>query len=314
MQALRGRARQLRNRWIDQTLLRVERARAALEQGGDHLLLLSDSTCLSWAAHDTDRRLVPQLLAERTGLSVIELAGPGFNARMHDAIVRVLAGLERRPRAVVVSQAIRTNTMVHVREHPIYGYGRTREALARISGSQRKVRAVGRGGTVAGDKHDRAFRQLEVTTRWGGTQTIGAHLARLEGQGPPPWPVEVEQRRFDYFHGEEVTDDNPGLAELAALGRRVADYGVPAVAYWSQPPVEHGERLFPGEFATHVERNLAKVEAALCGPGSAFTSLVKPELEPEDYQDGRNGTEHYAFSGRMKIVDEVAASLELICS
>lgn len=310
MQALRNRARAVRNRWIDQSLASVEGARARLVRGTADLLLLGDSSCISLAHGDTDRRLIPELIADATGSSVVPIAGPGYDARMFGEVLRVLGMVEQRPRAVVLSINIRTSTAFHVTHHPVYGHRRSREALARISPPLQRVVALGRGGMAWRQDEIAEFRRQQVTTRWGGTRTIGDHVTRLEGHGPPPWPVEVERGRFDYFHGEVVHEDNEGLQALAALGRRLAEYGVPAVAYWAQPPVAHGERLFPGEFAAHVTRNLGLVEGALLGGGAALRSVLKPELDDVDFQDHRNGTEHYSASGRVKVAEAVAGELE----
>jgi len=301
--------RLLRNRWIDQSLVQIERARVELTRGAVDLLLLGDSSFLSWAHRDEDKTLIPQLLAERTGASIVTVAGGGYDARMHDAILRVLGMLDERPRAVVVSFAIRPNTMVHVREHPLHGHKRSRAALARVSPPLRQVRAFGRGGGYATPREIRTFRSLEMTTRWGGTTTIESRLSRVEGLGPPPWPVEVERLRYDYFHGEFVHEDNVGLTDVTALGRRLAEYGVPAVVNWAQVPVAHGERLFPGEFRAHVERNLELAESALLRESVDLHGLLKPHLEDDDFQDVRNGTEHFSYSGRVKIVDEIAKTL-----
>lgn len=309
MPAVRDRLRQVRNRWIDQTMVRLEHTRQRLLEGDGDILLLGDSSCLHWAHSDTDRTLLPQLLAERTGASVITLAGGGYDARMHDQLLRVLSMIDQRPRAVVACMAIRPNTAVHVREHPLHGHGRTRAALERISPPLRSVRAFANGGSAAPKREVARFRARTVTTRWGGTATLGERLAKVEGLGPPPWPVEVEQMRFDYFHGEAVREDNPGLADITAFGRRLEDYGVPAVVCWSQVPVAHGESLFPGEFEAAIANDLGLVEQALTRGATRLDGLLKPALENPDFQDVRNGTEHYAHSGRVKVADEMAKAL-----
>jgi len=191
----------------------------------------------------------------------------------------------------------------------LHGHKRSRAALARVSPPLRQVRAFGRGGGYATPREVRAFRSLEMTTRWGGTTTIESRLSKVEGLGPPPWPVEVERLRYDYFHGEFVHEDNVGLTDVTALGRRLAEYGVPAVVNWAQVPVAHGERLFPGEFRAHVERNLELAESALLRESVDLHGLLKPHLEDDDFQDVRNGTEHFSYSGRVKIVDEIAKTL-----
>lgn len=311
MPALRGRLRGLRDRWVDQTLVQVEAARLALTRGSGDVLLLGESSCLSWAHSDADTTLLPELIAQRTGRPTVTVAGAGYDARMFDAVLGVLEQLPHRPRAVVVAVNVRTNTALHVTDHPIYGHARSRAALARLA-PIRRVRALGRRGSVPRRGEMEAFRARPVATRWALAPTIGDYLTRLEGAGPPPWPVETERLRFDYFHGEEVRPENPGLAALTAFGRRLSEYGVPAVAYWAQPPVARGETLFPGEFAEHMHRNRVAVEAALLAGAPGLGGLLHPALDDSDFQDFRNGTEHYSFNGRRLVADAIAASLDTV--
>ncbi|HWU21286.1 MAG TPA: hypothetical protein VN088_07165 [Nocardioides sp.] len=302
----RERLRRARDRWIDQTLLQVEAARVAIARGEADVLLLGDSSCLTLAHEDTDRRLLPELLAEATGARVVTVANAGFNGWLYAAVLRVLAQLEQRPRAVIATASIRTCTATHVIAHPVYSYPRTLAALDRIRHGERRIRAFGRGGTSWDPDRIAEFRRIEVTTRWGGTRTIGDHLAPLDGAGPPPWPLELERARWDYFHGEELLAGNPGLGGLTLLGERLADYGVPALVNWTQLPVAHGETLFPGEFEGHARANLARFEQALRLADHGLPPLLKPALDIPDFQDARNGTEHYAFSGRAKVARAMA--------
>lgn len=309
MPTLRDRGRNLRNRWIDQNLQLLDGAVRQMGRGEGEILLLGDSSCLSWAYSDTDRTLLPQMLAERTGASVVTLAAGGFNARVYDQFLRILEALDHRPRAVVACLAIRTNTALHVREHPMHGHLRTLAALARIHPPVSRVRSFGRGGVVLSRREVARFRARTVTTRWGGTKTIGEHLVKIEGTGLPPWPDDVTRARFDYFHGEAVTPDNPGLPELTAFGRRLVQYGVPAVACWSQVPLRVGEELWPGEFAPAIHADLALVEQALVSGAPQLGGLLRPALEDEDFQDYRNGIEHYSHSGRVKVTDAITEAL-----
>lgn len=304
----RARLRRTRDRWIDQTLAGVERARAALVAGEVDILVLGDSSCLAWAHTDTDRRSIPQLVGQATGQRVLTVAAGGYSAPVYAAILRVLGQLEQRPKALLTTACIRTSTAIHVRKHPIHGHARSIAALEKIDDGTRRIRSFARGGSTWTEKELAAFRALPVTTVWGGSQTIGDHLARIEGKGLPPWPRQVELDRFDYFHGEVLTPDNPELAAFDLLGRRIAEYGVPSAVYWVLPPVEHGEGLYPG-FADHVHHNLAVMEQALDLPGRGLGELIRVDLDEVDYQDARNGTEHYSFTGRTKIAEAVAARL-----
>lgn len=305
--ALRTKARRTRDRWIDQTLAQVERARRQLAEGDVDLLVLGDSSSLAWAHTDTDRRNIPQLVAERTGRRVLTIAAGGFSAPVYGSILRILHDLPQRPRAVLTTACIRTNAFAHVRRHPTHGHNRSIAALDRVSPGGR-IRSFAVGGSTWKDEELAAFRALPMTTRWGGDKTIAEHLANIEGKGAPPWPIQVERDRFDYFNGEVLTDDNPELSALDVYGRRLAAYGVPVAAYWVLPPLAHGERLLPG-FAEHVTGNLAVMEKALDLPGRGFSGLIHPVLEDIDFQDMRNGVEHYSFTGRSKIADALIATV-----
>lgn len=307
---LRAKARRTRDRWVDQALVNVERARAALVAGEVDVLMLGDSSTLAWAHTDTDRTSIPEMVAQRTGLRVTLVAAGGYSAPVYASMLRILSELPQRPRAVLTTACIRTNAFAHVRRHPIHGHARSLTALAKVSGSpERRIRAFGRGGSTWGDDELAAFRALRMTTRWSGELAIGDHLAKIEGKGQPPWPVEVERARFDYFNGEVLTPDNLELAWLELYGQRLADYGVPVSAYWVLPPLAHGDRLLPG-FSEHVHANLEVMEAALDLPGHGFKPLIRPILDDEDFQDARNGVEHFSFTGRSKIADELVASLD----
>lgn len=293
--------------------MQVEEARATFERGPVDLLLLGDSSTLQGAHSDTDHRMIPELVRELSGArSMARVACPGFGAHTYEPILRALSLLPHRPRAVVVALSVRTNCHTHVITHPSYTYEKSIAALDRLSAPLGRIRSLGAGGSALSPARLASFRAQQVTTRWGGTQTIDAHLSRLEGQGPPPWPTEVEQARFDYFHGERVEEDNPGLAALVAFGRRLEEYGVPVVTYCSQPPVAEGERLFPGEFRVHFEGNYERFESALRREAPSLPRMIFTDLADEDYQDQRNGTEHFAFAGRMKVAQDVADALDTL--
>ncbi|GAB2974222.1 hypothetical protein [Nocardioides montaniterrae] len=303
----RSALRRARDRWIDQTLVQVAHARSALIAGEVDVLVLGDSSCLAWARTDTDRTSIPEMVAARTGARVVTVAGGGYSAPVYAGILRLLAEVAERPRAVITTACIRTSTAAHVRQHPIHGHARSLAAMEKLSGSK-PIRAFAQGGSTWREEELAAFRALEVTTRWSGSATVGSHLARIENQ-PEPWPVEVELARYDYFHGEVLDRSNPELASVDLLGRRLEEYGVPVAAYWVTPPVEHGERLYAG-FGDHVRANLEVLESTLDLPGRGLPGLIHPELELADFQDARNGTEHFSFSGRTKIADAVVAALE----
>lgn len=305
---LRARARKLRNRWVNQELKQLEAVRRRLERGEVDVLALGDSSFTTPSPRDTDFRMIPRLIGERLDARVATVAGPGFSGHLFGEMLRVIGTLDQRPKAVVFSFPIRTNTMVHIRRHPRYSYPAMHRALAEMGGSTpRRIRAFGRGHDPTPEEYA-AFGRLPVRTRWSGDTTIDGFRSQLKGQGPLPWPVEVERVLFDYFHGEVIEPDDKDLPQLLEFGNRLNEYGVPTVAYWTVPPLAEGERLFPGEFADHVRSNWELVRKSLMSTAEHLT-IVEPELEDDDFEDVRNANEHFSFTGRSKIADQVVAEL-----
>lgn len=305
----RHRLRELRNSNVDQQLKRVEQARRALKRGEVDVLFLGDSTCLFGAPRDEDTTMMPGLISrELGGARVLDISGPGYSAPLRSEILRFLGTLDQRPQALVASVCVRTSVAVHVTEHPVYSYVRSREALARIPSADRRVSYVRRSPRPDEEAYA-TFGALPVRTRWTGETTIGYFRSRLMGNGPLPWPGDLERLLFDYFHGEVVTADNPRLEASRAFGRQVREYGVPTVAYVPPVPIHQGERHYPGEFADLTLANRRVLERALADSAGPDWRLVHEDLEDDDFVDHRDGVEHFAFSGRLKIARAVAGSL-----
>ncbi|MFC5727420.1 MULTISPECIES: hypothetical protein [Nocardioides] len=301
------RVRVARDRLIDHPLRQLERARRRLVSEDVDVLLLGDSSMLCWSPRDTDRTMIPTMLADRIGGNVVTVQGPGYGAAIYGEALRILGTLDRRPSAVVFSMAVRLNTATHVLRHPVVGYPRSLRALATVKGAGRPIRYVGRGGSSHTDAERSAFYALPVTSRWSGDHTIDYFRRRLDGMGAPPWPEELERLRFDYFHGERVLPDNPGLPLIQQFGRQVEDYGVPTVGFWSKPPLQRGELHFPGEFESHVRDNLSKVQAALSAGGPSLPPLLEIDIAEDEFEDSQNAIEHFDHAGRTKIAEALAS-------
>lgn len=299
------RVRQLRNQLVDGPLRQLEFARRGLVAGDVDVLLLGDSSTLSWSLRDEDRTLLPTMLAQRLG-NVVALTGPGFGAGIFAESLRILGTLKQRPKAVVVTLALRTSTATHICAHPIVGYPRSLAALARVPGARRPIRYIGRGGSRHTPAQMNAYLALPVHTRWSGASTIADFRRQLKGTGLPPWPAELERLRFDYFHGELLLPDNPGLQVLTNLGKQLEEYGVPAVGVWSRPPIQRGEMHFPGEFEAHVRDQLRMQQDALSIGSSSLGPLLDVDLEDEDFEDSQNANEHFSYTGRVKVADAIA--------
>lgn len=305
---LRARARELHLKVQSRQLRQLEQIRRGMKRGEIDVLLLGDSTCLTAAARDTDLRMIPELIsAELDGARVAAISGPGFNPILHGEMLRVLSLLDERPAAVVVSSVVRTS-MTQVAGHPVYRYPEVLAALARITDGDRRIRSIGHGARPTPADYV-AFDAVEVETFWSGRTTIGELRLSLKGTGPHPWPEPQQKRLFDYFHGEILRPDAPALEHWQRLGDRFRDYGVPVVSYHAPPPLDHGERLYPGEFIATHEAKWARFKDALTAGAGDLLTVVEPHFEDEDFEFSPNGTEHYSSSGRLLIAESVAGAL-----
>ena len=305
MQRQLSKLRRLRSRLVNVPLRQVEQARRRLETEDVDVLLLGDSSTLCWSLRDTDRTLLPELIGQRLG-NVVPLSGPGFGATIYAEAARLLTTMPRRPKAVVFTLALRTSTATHIVADPITGYHRSLAAMSEVSSARRRIRYLGRGGTYATDQERDAFLAQEVDSRWNGRRTIGWYREQLVGTGLPPWPIELERLRFDYFYGEQLHADNPRLDSLATLARRLEEYGVPVVGVWTRPPMQRGEMHFPGEFEAHVRSHKVLQDQALARGSSSVGPMLDIHLEDEDFEDSFNATEHFAYPGRVKVADAIA--------
>ncbi len=306
---LRRRLRDIKKRAVDQQLLQVERARRAIIAGEADVLMLGDSSFLWASPDDPEPILIPGLVRrEMDPARGVVIAGPGFGAGVYGDILRLFAQLDKRPGALIVAMSTRPNAMTHVTGNPWYRYDRLRAHLT-AQDPQKKVRSLLRGGGKPDDAEMAAFEELEVVTRWGGRSTIGSHRAGLRGKVVHPMSRDVRRQLFDFYHGEIVTADHPGLTEVRRFGEAVRHYGVPTSMYWDPAPLHHGESLFPGEFETHVRANLAQLQAALTPEGETIPELVEAPLEDADFFESSDGNEHYRLSGRLKIAQAVVAEL-----
>ena len=304
----RRQLRDIKHRAVESHLLQIERARRAIIAGDADVLMLGDSSFLFGAPGDAERIMIPGLVRrELDSARVVAIAGGGLAAGVYGDILRLFAQLDQRPAALIVSIVLRNNSMTHVTCNPSFRYDRLRADLV-AQDPHEKVRSFGRGAEL--DETERAaFERLEVETRWGGRSTIGSYRTGLRGKITHPMPHDVQRRLFDYYHGEILTPDHPGLTEVRRFGQTVRDYAVPTAFFWAAPPLEHGESLYPGEFETHVRANLAQLQAALTPAGETTPVLIEAPLEDADFAESSDGTEHYALSGRRKIAQAVVAEL-----
>lgn len=302
------RLREFRNRVVDQELRQLESLRRGLRRGQVDVLLLGDSSCLFGSPGDAEAAMIPELLGRRLDARVAHLSGAGYSALLHTEVLRLLGTLDERPAAVVSSVCVRTSTSTHVIEHPVYSYAHSLETMRHLRSARHHVRALGRGRAPTPGEYE-AWKALPVSTRWSGETTIGAFRERLQGLGARPWPAEQEALLFDYFHGQLLSAGDPVLERWRDFGRQVREYGVRAVSYQTAIPVERGEVHYPGEFAELAKHKRTLVDDAVRDTAGADYVILDPGMTDADFGDSRDGTEHFSFSGRAKVVEAVAGAL-----
>ncbi|MDO7867851.1 hypothetical protein [Nocardioides jiangxiensis] len=299
-------ARGWRDQYLDPQVRQLRSVVRQMERGQVDILFLGDSSATFFGPGDVDRRRLPEMLGAELGQRVAVIAGPGYNPPLYSELVRILGTLPQRPRAVVLSRAVRTSCATHVRQHPEYGYRRSIATLRRASGAH-GLRAFSRSNRRTPQEYA-AFEALPVRTRWERASTIGGFLALVRGRRTAGGDLATQQALFDYFHGELL---DPGIAtvgELTELAARLRAYGVPVVHYYPPIPVERGEQYFPGEFEAQVRASYAVVDGVLeAGLGDLGALVETPFDTPDDeFIDPTDGSEHWNEKGRARIARRIA--------
>lgn len=305
-------ARGWTSQFVDLPLRQLQATAGQLRESGADILYLGNSTNLYVEPLGDGRRLTDLIDAELgSDLVTTGLAGPGYGAELHAEAVRLLGTLAQRPRAVVLSLAVRTSA-VHVARHPAYGYRRSLDLLRTLDEPAGRLPSVTLRNRPTHADFER-FHALAVTTRWRRGRTIGEFQAALRGSRAAAEDLERQRTLFDYLHGEVLGPEHPRLRHYAELGTRLRDYGVPVVAYWAPIPVDRGEACFPAEFIAHVEANLRVAR-------KTFEDALGPLLRPvdtgwtpdEEFIDGRDGSEHWNLSGRLRMASLIAGQVKAV--
>lgn len=303
-------ARGYRDQYVDPQVRQLRTLIGQLRSGKVDVLYLGDSSATFFGPADADQRRLPQMLAEELGMRVGVLAGAGYGPELYSEVVRLLATLDQRPKAVVLSRAVRISGATHVVAHPEYGYRRSIETLRKVPDAQHHLRAFSRANRRSPAEYD-AFHALPVSTRWGRAETIGGFLSQVRGRRNGPEDLEKQRVLFDYFYGETFDPDLPALGHLRLLGERLREYCPVVVHYWPPIPVEKGDEYFPGEFEKHVRANFDLLNAAFeegLGPRGRLveTPLDTPD---EEFIDSADGSEHWNAAGRLRIARRIAEEI-----
>lgn len=313
VQRARYRARRALDR-IDNEPVRLARhLLEALHDTPIDVLYLGDSTSSFVAPYDTDRRRLPQMVADALGASVRVhvVKGASFNANMYEAYLRLLRATDQRP-LVIASLAVRSHTPTLTR-HPVHGHHRALATIRSIDASRGAWRVHGAWPPPTQADFD-VFHQVPHATLLGqGTMgTYRERLAALEDAGNHEAYLCV---LYDYLHGGCVPAGPEGLEAVTRLGSTLRSFGCCAVVYQLPVPVERGAELLGAGFRTRAEANLSALEEAY-RHGAGHDALVVghgTRFPTGEFLDPADGTEHLNAAGRAHlaglIVDAVRGRL-----
>lgn len=240
---------------------------------GPEVLVLSDSTMYFPAARGilptrglADRRIMLEMIRDRLGRRVqVEAAvGPAYNYRMAMAYLYGLSKCRSRPRLVVISlwPGLAMSAWL---DHPVLGYEREARGLRA---------AVDAGGSgprrldppTESDWH--VYDHLPAPTLSDLQRTMGELFflttCHSSARWPQtPWQKEVQLRhRVDYYHGERLEPESPGIVLIAEMGRMLSAMEIPSVAYISAVNYSDAVRFAGDDARDHIRHNAEVIEAA----------------------------------------------------
>ena len=291
---------------MDWQLLQLWRAHLAISLRKADVLALGESSYLFVDPSDQDTRKLPEMIVDHVGggATLVTFRGGGYDPRLYCEVIRLLGGDCGRPRVVVLSLCVRASLATHVQVNPRFSYRRSQEIMACLSRPRPPLATL----VVRRDERgaDKSFEDERLVTRWTGVTTLGDFRERLRGASTARDGA-TERLLFDYFHGETVADNAPGLQRWRDLGRLLREFGVPVIAYHAPIPISRGEAHFPGEFREHVRRNQRMLERALSAElGDALHLVEVTELPDSDFIDAGDATEHLNQHGRSKLAHTLA--------
>lgn len=272
---------------------------------GPDVLVFGDSAMFWTAPDEPDPRRLYQMVADELGRDtrVKVLYGPGYHARIVMAFLAALEQCASRPRIVVVPTSIMMTTRGWL-QHPEFSYEHASADLLTAIADGSKPRRLARTPTDVADAYDRT----PAPSLFGEERTYGELRMLIHGQAQTPWQKAVRRRnRIDFYNGERLEADSPGVALVRDLGRTLVRMGLPSVAYLL--PVNRDDIASEGGQAAldHVAHNADVIVTAYSDAVGDTGRIVNAVFDApgEEFIDPL----HLGSAGRRRLANRIVAAV-----
>jgi hypothetical protein len=297
--------RRLDNTEVKQARLLAQRLRT----GTIDVLTLGASESLFVSPSDADQRTLSAMVGDGLApeLSTHSIAGAAYGPYLYKAYLEIVAKSTSRP-TVVLGLVARLGVAAWS-DHPMYSYARALRSIRRIGpGSPPwRYRTYIR---LASDAEFAAFDALPHPTLHD-SRTIGDY--RRELRDPARYGLSEEQRvrqLYAFHHASSVPLSDAFLESVTTLGRRLKELGLPVVVYQMPIPVVRGVELLGPELYDSTVANLKTMDDAfIAGYGEVEIVQTGVALQPFEFIDPDDATEHVNELGRRRMADMIVAAV-----
>lgn len=263
------------------------------------VLLIGDSAMFWTRAGESDPRSLARMVGDELGkdVGIHTIVGPGYNPRIVLGFLEALSRCDFQPRAVVVPMSLMMAATSYIK-HPSLGYAVEAPALLDIArAGEPYPDRLPRSGPGEWDAYDR----LPAASLYGAKRTYGE--ARLIINAIPPtdaglpttkWQQFVRIRHLlDLANAEVLSAESEGVATVAELGSRIAELGLPSIAYIPPVNMEVIGKILGEASRGHIAGNAAVLQEA----------FLKASNGRADVLDSTMGTPATEFSDPAHLND-----------
>jgi hypothetical protein len=260
---------------------------------------------------DTDQTPLAGMLEREFGGAARVIAGSAFHPRIYLALLRFLAKLPRRPRALVLPINMRCFS-------PQWGlrpdYAYTREIAAAEAQRPGDPAPEIRFPSVR-EREEALAAVLDTPVSFPDSPlaTFGA-FADLVATSPSGGEAKVWRDRqiaiFHYLH--PLRPDHPWIADLCACVALAGELGIRPLAYVTPVNHEWAAAAVPDAFASGFGRNVETLMAALAPSVDAAGGELRDwsrAFDASQFFKADEKTEHLCEAGRRRLAEAIAAAL-----